>query len=132
MTPFLQTAGWALIHFVWQGAAIAAVIATALHLLARRSANARYIVACAGLVAMLAAPAVTARLMWTSGTSSVVATNGTESDVARLKGSRSSGLVESVAPAGALSDATTRANVGASSETLFGISLDRIDRKSVV
>ena len=23
MTPFLQTAGWALIHFVWQGAAIA-------------------------------------------------------------------------------------------------------------
>ena len=24
MTPLLQTAGWALIHFVWQGAAIAA------------------------------------------------------------------------------------------------------------
>ena len=64
MTPFLQTAGWALIHFVWQGAAIAAVLATALHLVARRSANARYIVACAGLVAMLAAPIATARVMW--------------------------------------------------------------------
>ena len=25
MTPYLQTAGWALIHFVWQGAAIAGV-----------------------------------------------------------------------------------------------------------
>ncbi len=27
MTPYLQTAGWALIHFVWQGAAIAGAAA---------------------------------------------------------------------------------------------------------
>jgi len=45
MTPFLETAGWALIHFVWKGAALAAVIAVGLRLLERRSANARYIVA---------------------------------------------------------------------------------------
>ena len=45
MTPFLQTAGWALIHFVWQGAAIAAVLATLLHLLERRSTGVRYVVA---------------------------------------------------------------------------------------
>src|SRR5258708_16530479 len=63
MTPVLQTAGWALIHFVWQGAAIATVMATVLHLLDRRSANARYILACAGLAAMLAAPAITIRFI---------------------------------------------------------------------
>ena len=73
MTPYLQTAGWALIHFVWQGAAIAAVIAVALRLLERRSANARYIVACAGLVAMLAAPAVTGQLIWAAETGAGVA-----------------------------------------------------------
>src|ERR1700738_2703560 len=63
MTPVLQTGGWALIHFVWQGAAIATVIATLLRLLDRRSANARYIVACAGLAAMLAAPVITIRFI---------------------------------------------------------------------
>src|SRR5262249_45082222 len=73
MTPFLQTAGWALIHYVWEGVAITAVTATVLRLLERRSANARYIVACTGLVAMLAAPAMTARLMWT-GRSAVMIT----------------------------------------------------------
>ena len=26
MTPLLETAGWALIHFVWQGCAIAAAV----------------------------------------------------------------------------------------------------------
>src|SRR5262249_35053895 len=66
MTPLLQTAGWTLIHFVWQGAAIALVMATALRLLRDRSANARYLIACVGLVAMLAAPALTARLIWTA------------------------------------------------------------------
>src|SRR6185295_13334631 len=68
MTPLLQTAGWTLIHFVWQGAAIAAVIAAALRLLRDRSADARYLIACAGLVLMIAAPAATARLMWDATT----------------------------------------------------------------
>ncbi len=64
MTPFLQSAGWALIHFLWQGTAIAIVASVALRLLERRSASLRYVVACVGLVAMLAAPAATARLLW--------------------------------------------------------------------
>ena len=63
MTPMLETAGWALIHFVWQGCAIAAVVAAALRVAERRSANVRYVIACVGLAAMLAAPAVTARLL---------------------------------------------------------------------
>ena len=64
MTPFLQNAGWALIHFVWQGAAIALVAAVALRLTERRSANVRYVIGCVALAAMLAAPAVTVRLIW--------------------------------------------------------------------
>jgi len=63
VTPLLDTTGRALIHFVWQGAAIAAVIGAALRLLRHRSAHARYVVACAGLAVMLAAPAVTVRLL---------------------------------------------------------------------
>ena len=60
MTPFLQSAGWALMHFVWQGAAIAVLAAAALRLTARRSANVRYVIGCVALALMLAAPAVTA------------------------------------------------------------------------
>jgi hypothetical protein len=62
MTPFLEIAGWTLIHFLWQGTAIGLATALALKATARRSANVRYIVACAGLALMLAAPVATARL----------------------------------------------------------------------
>ena len=64
--PLLETAGWTLLHFVWQGAAIAVAVAAVLRLLERRSANTRYLVACAGLIAMLAAPVATARMLWPS------------------------------------------------------------------
>src|SRR5438128_5469147 len=63
MTSFLQIAGWALIHFVWQGAVIALAAAAALRVTERRSASVRYVIACAGLAAMLAAPAITARAL---------------------------------------------------------------------
>ena len=36
MTPLLQNAGWALIHFVWQGAALALAAALAWRLTERR------------------------------------------------------------------------------------------------
>ena len=62
MTPFLEIAGWTLIHFLWQGTAIGLATALALKATSRRSANVRYIVACAGLALMLAAPVATARL----------------------------------------------------------------------
>ena len=63
MTPLFQTIGWALIHFLWQGAVIAGAASTLLRLTRQRSASVRYIIASASLLAMLAAPAVTARLM---------------------------------------------------------------------
>ena len=40
MTPLLQTAGWTLIHFVWQGTAIAGATSALLRLTRRRYMNA--------------------------------------------------------------------------------------------
>src|SRR5216684_7825026 len=53
----LLTLGWTLLHFVWQGAALAAVFAVAMALC--RSASARYAVAAGTLVLMMASPVVT-------------------------------------------------------------------------
>src|SRR4051812_35598550 len=75
MTSNVHIAGWTLIHFIWQGAAIAAASAALLRLTSRRSAHVRYVIACATLVLMAAAPAVTARLLWT-GTRDAAASSG--------------------------------------------------------
>lgn len=59
MNPIVWRLGWALLHFVWQGAAIAVIVAGLMWLLRRRSSNARYLTACAGMLAMAAIVAVT-------------------------------------------------------------------------
>jgi len=51
--PLAQAIGWALVHLLWQGVLVAAILAAALALLQRRSANARYFASCAALVALL-------------------------------------------------------------------------------
>ncbi len=61
--------GWTLLHFLWQGAVIAAAVAVALAALARRSAGARYLACCAGLGLMIAAPAATFLLLLAQGPS---------------------------------------------------------------
>ena len=58
--PWVAQLGWALVHFLWEGAAIAALYAIARRWATRsRSAQARYLLACAAMTAMLAAPIVT-------------------------------------------------------------------------
>jgi len=62
--PWVQRLGWTLVHFLWQGLAIAVLYAGARRGLARRSSpQARYLLACAALAAMLAVPLVTWGLM---------------------------------------------------------------------
>lgn len=56
---FVQAAGWALLHFIRQGALIAFALFIALRCLRARSADARYFAACAALLFMLAAPVST-------------------------------------------------------------------------
>jgi beta-lactamase regulating signal transducer with metallopeptidase domain len=56
--------GWALIHFLWQGALIAAALRIALALLPRARSSARHAACCAALTSMLFAPLATfARLL---------------------------------------------------------------------
>ena len=56
--PAAQAVGWALLQFVWQGAAVAALTAMALMALGRSAADVRYVVASIGLALMLTLPTV--------------------------------------------------------------------------
>jgi beta-lactamase regulating signal transducer with metallopeptidase domain len=57
--PLAQAIGWALVHLLWQGVLVGAILAAALALLQRRSANARYFASCAALVALVLLGAAT-------------------------------------------------------------------------
>ncbi|HIJ64375.1 MAG TPA: M56 family metallopeptidase [Candidatus Hydrogenedentes bacterium] len=57
--PLLERLGWVLVHFLWQGTVVGVLAAATMPLLARRSANTRYIAACAALLLMAAAPIIT-------------------------------------------------------------------------
>jgi beta-lactamase regulating signal transducer with metallopeptidase domain len=61
--PLLQTLGWALIHFLWQGLAVALVLAITLYLLRERGANARYLSACTALALMACLPVATVMVL---------------------------------------------------------------------
>ena len=54
-----HAAGWTLLHFLWQGALVALILAYVLTLLSRRSAQPRYLAACAALVLMAILPLIT-------------------------------------------------------------------------
>ncbi len=58
-SPLVQTIGWALIRFIWQGTLISAATALTLRLIDRHKAEPRYLVACCGLGGMLLAPVLT-------------------------------------------------------------------------
>ena len=51
--PLAEAIGWALLHLLWQGAIVAAILAAILALLTRRSANVRYLTSCAALTLLL-------------------------------------------------------------------------------
>ena len=61
---WVECLGWTLVHFLWQGLSIALLYAAARRIMARRSGpNGRYLLACAALAAMMAAPLATWRVM---------------------------------------------------------------------
>ena len=62
--PEAQAVGWALLHFVWQGALIGAISAVVLWLLRSTAADVRYVVATIGLSVMFTMPVVTAVQLW--------------------------------------------------------------------
>src|SRR5688572_8111119 len=58
-TPLVEAIGWALLHFVWQGALVGAVTALTLRLLRRSPADVRYVIAAVSLSLMATLPIVT-------------------------------------------------------------------------
>src|SRR6185503_17877995 len=60
--PFTMALGWALVHFLWQGAVIALLLGLANFVFRRASANLRYVFACVAMLLMLAASITT--LVW--------------------------------------------------------------------
>ena len=58
--PLVNAVGWALVHFVWQGAAVAAIVAVLLAGVRRASANVRYLIACVALLVLACMPIATA------------------------------------------------------------------------
>jgi uncharacterized protein (TIGR03435 family) len=63
MSPWMHVAGWVLVHFVWQGAALAAAAALALRLCRSQSAPVRYAIACGALATMLLGVVATTALV---------------------------------------------------------------------
>src|SRR5262245_22229520 len=55
----IEALGWALIHFIWQGALVALLLAGLLWMLRACSSNVRYAIACAALLLMLVLPPAT-------------------------------------------------------------------------
>jgi beta-lactamase regulating signal transducer with metallopeptidase domain len=61
--PVAQRLTWTLLHFLWQGLAVAVLLAPALRLFAVRRARARYATCLAAMLAMAACPLVTFALL---------------------------------------------------------------------
>src|SRR5262245_10859663 len=71
MAPWIDIAGWTLLHFVWQGAAVAFVAAIGFRFLRGSASRVRYALASAAMVTMLIAPLATAAKL--SGAASAAA-----------------------------------------------------------
>jgi beta-lactamase regulating signal transducer with metallopeptidase domain len=82
--PAAQAVAWALLQFVWQGAAIGALTALALFALRRSASDVRYVVASIGLALMLTLPLVTGVQKYqglTSDTTTIASTVPAASEV---------------------------------------------------
>ncbi|MDT8303018.1 MAG: M56 family metallopeptidase [Sedimentisphaerales bacterium] len=59
----VQRLGWTLLHFIWQAAAVALILAVLLKVLRKSTANLRYIIACLALALIVLMPVITIKLV---------------------------------------------------------------------
>jgi HEAT repeat protein/beta-lactamase regulating signal transducer with metallopeptidase domain len=81
MSPLEAAFGWALIHFLWQGAVVATALTVVLELMRNRSANARCLAACGALGLMAVIPLVTTAVIARSGSGGTLAESSKRSDL---------------------------------------------------
>jgi beta-lactamase regulating signal transducer with metallopeptidase domain len=62
--PAVERLGWSLVHFLWQGAVAALLLAAVLAWLPRAAVGPRYLAACATLLLMAACPLATCAWLW--------------------------------------------------------------------
>lgn len=74
--PFMAALGWALVHFLWQGALIALVLALADAGLPRADARLRYGLACAAMALMVVSATGTFALLWAATVAEPIAGAG--------------------------------------------------------
>jgi beta-lactamase regulating signal transducer with metallopeptidase domain/biopolymer transport protein ExbD len=101
MAPWIDVAGWTLLHFVWQGAAIAVVAAFGLRLLRTAAPHVRYALASVAMATMLVAPVATA--MRLSSTTPAVADSPRWTSAISLAPVRSPDVAEDGRAGGAVS-----------------------------
>lgn len=87
--PIVDLLGWTLLHFVWQGALVAVLLAAALWALRRHAPRTRYAVSLAALAGLLALPVATGVLL--------SKTAGSERPAAALAVADAPAAVESIA-----------------------------------
>jgi beta-lactamase regulating signal transducer with metallopeptidase domain len=66
MSSLAEALSTALLHFIWQGLAVASLLWVALGLMRFRSANARYVMSCAALAVQASLPVLTALLLYSN------------------------------------------------------------------
>jgi TonB family protein len=93
MIAMKQAVSAALVHFVWQGLVVAFVLWTVLFVLRNRSANARYLASCAGLLSLTALPVITTCVLY-QGTVSAIA-DGVPAGISRTIGAGLDGAISS-------------------------------------
>jgi beta-lactamase regulating signal transducer with metallopeptidase domain len=80
-TPLAQAIGWALVHLLWQGLLVAAILAATLALLSKQSANARYLASCGALIALVSLGAATAYRSYDGGHATVAGSGSETSNI---------------------------------------------------
>ncbi|HEV7485156.1 MAG TPA: M56 family metallopeptidase [Thermoanaerobaculia bacterium] len=79
-----QAIGWALLHLLWQGVLVAAILAATLALLSKQSANARYLASCGALALLVVLGAATAYRSYEGSGELGVGSGSEASDIASL------------------------------------------------
>ncbi|MBC7933683.1 MAG: hypothetical protein H7Z38_24240, partial [Rubrivivax sp.] len=100
----LDAVGWALVHFVWQGALVAVLFACFSALTRNATANVRYMGACVALALMLALPVATAALAASSARGlfareEISSSEGMRTDSARERRRAERGIKSDAPPA---------------------------------
>lgn len=109
--PVVESIGWALIHFVWQGAIIGLVLACVLAAIRRRSSNVKYLTCCCGLLVLAAAPVATSVFLLPHDSGGTVVSAEPDSSGAETGPVVADSTVEPVVPA--TSDLTQSADAAA-------------------